>query len=386
MVTLSTKRERLLDWIRNGDPADVPVVIGPGLQVAAAFLGKDEKDVTWPDAVQVAEETGTHNAAIIHGPMPVDALPFMDDIRLVQDWTDTSDGGRQVTRRIETPEGTIREVVGFPKGQPSCHREFFVKGEEDLPAFAYYIRRTTETVVKDPAVRRKTGEEMQAGIERIGGAFPTEVHVFCAAVELMSSTYMDQQTAIMTIHDNRDLMEELMDCHWNMTKVWLDVIAASNVDIVNYAINGLEWLSPDIYERYMIPQARRINDFAAAHGKLSWLHTCGKLKRIAEMRAYQRMKVNIVESLSMAPTGDIDDMAKTRRDIGPDIATRGGVNVELFYGDDVNVVKERTEYVLDSTAGFRHMLGDTNPSYPAYPRKNIQAVIDVVKGRSRLFK
>ena len=197
---------------------------------------------------------------------------------------------------------------------------------------------------------------------------------------------MDQETAILLLCDQRSLMEELMETHWRMTQVWLEIAAENDIDIYNYAINGLEWLSPDLYARYMIPQARRINEFATAKGKLSWVHTCGKKKRLAKDGAYQKMKVDIVESFSSPPTGDIDDLAETRRDVGLDIVTRGGINVECMYDDDLAALKKQTEYVLDSTAGFKHMLGDTNASYPAYPWENIEAVIDVVRERGRLFE
>ncbi|MHB9124589.1 MAG: uroporphyrinogen decarboxylase family protein [Armatimonadota bacterium] len=197
---------------------------------------------------------------------------------------------------------------------------------------------------------------------------------------------MDQATAIYLLYDHSDALEELMDYHWKMTQVWQQLGVDNTLDSYTYAINGLEWLSPDLYERYMIPQARRINEFAAAHGKLSWIHTCGKLKNIAAKGAYQQMKVNVLESLSSPPTGDIDDLAETRKEIGSDIATRGGINVEYFYGEDREALLRQAEYVLDSTAGYRHMLGDTNPSYPAYPWENIQAVIDLVRSRGRLFE
>jgi len=157
------------------------------------------------------------------------------------------------------------------------------------------------------------------------------------------------------------------------------------VDIYGYAINGYEWLSPDLYERYMIPQARRINEIAAAQGRLSWIHTCGKMKRIAAGDAYGRMGVDIVESLSAPPSGDVDDLAETRRTIGPDITTRGAINCELMYSDDLAAVRERTAQVLEATRGFRHMVGDTNSSYPAYPWANIKAVIDVVREQGRLY-
>ena len=380
-----TKRERLLDWIKNGDPKDVPVFFMPGLAVVALCLGKDLQDVTWLDAIRFAEETGTHSAACIQQPMPFDAVPFLDDIKMTKEWDKLPDGTPRSTQQIKTPEGNIKAVIEFSKELGQYHREFFVKGEEDLPAFACFIRKTTEAVVKNPAVRQTVDDKIRTRKEEIRGVFPTQVHVFCAAVELMSSYYMDQTTAIFAVSDNREMMEELMDYHWQMTQVWLELVAKNDVDIYSYAINGFEWLSPDLYERYMIPQARRINEFAAAHGGLSWLHTCGKLKNIARMKTYQRMKVDVLESLSSPPTGDIDDLPRTRRDIGSDITTRGGINEEFFYSD-IESLRKQANYVLDSTAGYRHMLGDTDEICPSALKENFQAVIDLVRERGQLFE
>lgn len=386
MLQLGTKRERLLGWIRKGDPKDVPVLMGPGFEVAASYLGKDEKDVTWSDAIEVAEKTDTHNIACVYGPSPFDAVPFLDDIRMNENWNDLPDGTRQLTRQIESPEGIMKEIIEFPKDKGACRREFFVKGEKELSAFAYFIRKTTSAVKENPEVRRKIDEKIKNKKEEIQEVFPTSIWIFCPVVELTSSFYMDQETAIYIMYDHKNLMEDLMDYHWKMTQVWLELAADNKIDIYIYAINGLEWLSTDLYERYMIPQARRINEFADSEGKLSWIHTCGKMKKLANMKTYQKMKVNVVESLSSPPTGDMDTLAETRRDIGSEIVTRGGINVEFFYGDDIETLIKRAEHVLDSTAGYRHMLGDTNPSYPAYPWENIKAVIDSVRKQGRLFE
>ena len=386
MSQLGTKRERLLDWIRNGDPQDVPVLFFSALDAAASYLRKHPSDLTWPQAMPVIEKIGVHGIYFVASPYPFDAIPFLDDISMDEKWDELPNGTRRLTQQIKTPEGLLKSVQEFPKDQGCYHREFFVKGDEDLPAFACYIRRATEEVVSNPLVARRVEQNMTKAIDEMNGLLPTFIHVFCPAMELMSSWYMDQEIAIFSICDHRSLMEELMDSHWRMTQVWLELAARNNVDIYNYTLNGLEWLSPDLYERYMIPQARCINEFATAQGKLSWVHTCGKKKKLAGDGAYQKMKVDVVESLSSPPTGDIDDLAQTRRDVGSEIATRGGINVELLYDDDLARLRKQTEYVLDSTAGFRHMPGDTNSSSPPYPWKNIETVIDVVRQRGRLFE
>ena len=361
--------------------------MGPNhFEIASAKSGKDQRDITWPDAIEAAEQTGTHLLACVAMPLLFEAIPFLDDIETKKQCETLPDGTRREKRYIKTPDGTMTETKEFPQDKGEYHREFLVKGEQDIPAFAYLIRKTTKAISKNPAIREKVAKDIAAIEKDVGGQFPLLLWPFIPAMELLCSLYMDQTTAIYLIYDQQKLMEELMDRHWEMTEVWLDLGRQHDVDIFGYAINGYEWLSPDLYERYMIPQAKRMNDVIEGWGKLSWLHTCGKTKQIAESGIYQRMGIDVFESLSMPPTGDITDMREARSQIGKDIVTRGGLNCELMYSADLDILRERTEYVLDSVRGFNHMIGDTNASYPSYPWENIQTVIDVVRDRGRLFE
>ncbi len=386
MAVKSSKKERILDYIRGGDPEKMPVMIGPSFELPAAYLGKDPSQVTWSEALTVAEETGTHNIACVSSPYPFNAVPFCDDITMTNETEEVSPDLQRITSRITTPDGILTSVQEIPKHTGAYHREFYVKGPEDLPAFSYFIRRTTQEAVKNPEVRKSVEEEMKSGIESVNGAFPTNEWVFCPAVELTSSHYMDQATAVYLLYDYPELLEELMATHWEMTKVWLEIGAANKIEVYGYAINGLEWLSVDLYEQYMIPQAKLINDFAEAQGAISWVHTCGKLKKLAELGVYQQMNVKMMESLSTPSTGDITDMAETRANIGHDITTRGGINVEFMYDSDLEALRKQTEYVIESTRGYRHMIGDTNDSYPPYPWENIKTVIDTVRSKGILYE
>ncbi len=382
MSPAGTKRERLLDWIVNGDPKDVPVLFFPGPEIAASYFGKTDATVTVAEQIEVAERTGTHNVARIGMPMSFDVIGFLNDISMNTRTETLPNGKVQSITAISTPEGTLRQAK---RGKWEWS-EMYVKSADELPAFASLIRKTSEATVNNPAVREYIDQQMKMTIASAGREFPTLLFCYCPAVELMSAWYMDQVVSIYLLQDHRYLMEELMDCHWKMTQVWLELAAKNGTDFYMYAVNGLEWISMDMYERYMIPQAKLINDFAAANGKLSWIHTCGKLAKLAKIGVYRQMNVSIVESMSAPPTGDIENMAETRAHIGKEITTRGGINVELMYENTPDSAVKRTESLLDSMEGFRHMIGDTNDSEPPYPWENIQAVIDTVKSRGRLFE
>ena len=380
------KRKRLLEWMRDGDPSRVPVMISQGFYVPASYYKIPMDKVTWPMAAKAAVETHTQNQQCVGSPMPFDAIDFSDDLSIQHHEETLPNGTKRRTTLLSTPRGQLQEVWEQPVNIGGCKREFFVKGPDDIPAFEAFIRTAVKTTLEKPEVRRKVVQDIFKHKADGGGFFPIDLWVFCPAVELTSSYYMDQATAIYTLYDQQSLMEELFDLHWKMTEIWLDCGKEADVDTFGYAINGLEWLSPDLYERYMIPQAKRINDFARSIGKLSWLHTCGKMSGLVERDVYRRMGVDYLESLSALPTGDIRDYAWARKAIGPDITTRGGVNCEFFYDDDIEALKTHAHKVLDGCRGYRHLIGDTNGSVPPYDWPTIQALIDVVRERNAVFE
>jgi len=355
------------------------------VSLAASYFGIPPAEVTPEEAKRAVVETGTHGIYCVGSPLPFDAVEFTDELSVETGSETLPDGTVRRVAVLTTPFGKHKQVFEQPPDIGGYHREFFIKDERDLPSLESFIRISVRTILENSAVREKITERMRREKEKAADVFPTEIHVFCPAVELMSCYYMDQATAIYLLNDHRELMEELFDLHWKMTEVWLECARDLDVDFYNFAVNGLEWLSPEIYERYMIPQGRRISEWAESVGKLSWLHTCGKKAGLIERNVYERMKVDVLESFSSPPTGDITDIADARRKVSCCLATRGGVNVELFYDDDLEALRKRAREVLDGTAPFRHMIGDTNDSFPPYPMKNIRALIDVVRERECLF-
>ena len=65
------KRERLLEWMRDGDPSRVPIMIGFGHPyLAASYLNRPVGEITYPLAAQAAVETGTEGIAFVGPPGP----------------------------------------------------------------------------------------------------------------------------------------------------------------------------------------------------------------------------------------------------------------------------------------------------------------------------
>ena len=138
----------------------------------------------------------------------------------------------------------------------------------------------------------------------------------------------------------------------------------------------------------MVPQARRLFQWIRQANRLSWLHTCGKMNRLIFDGAYDRdqMGVDVLESFSGPPLGDVENLRAARARVGNGITTRGGINVGELFSDTAAQIRARARYVLDSTTGFRHMIGDTDCQFPGTPVENLRAVVETVREYGRAFR
>ena len=135
-------------------------------------------------------------------PLLFEAIAFLDDIEMEKKCETLPDGTPRETKYIKTPEGMLTEIKEFPKDKGEYHREFLVKGEQDVPAFVYLIRKTTEAIVKNPAIRKKVDKDISVIKNEVGGQFPLLLWPFIPAMELICSLYMDQMTAVYLIYDH----------------------------------------------------------------------------------------------------------------------------------------------------------------------------------------
>jgi len=279
----------------------------------------------------------------------------------------------------------MSETFLTPRGRPMRWEEHFVKSEDDLPALAYLIEGAAEVAADDDRLREKFVAKYRAEAARWPSDVPLYVNVRVPAFALAGVLYTDHATAFYVLADHREVMERAFEAEAQTVALCVECAAAAGADYVFGAINGLELYSPAVWERYFIPEARALHDLAHSLGMRCWVHTCGHMNRLIAMGAYEALDADILESLSHPPLGDVEDLRQDRASLGDGVVTRGAVNVGLFYSEDLDQVRERTRYVLEQTRGYRHMMGDTNGSYPPYPRDNILAMVDELHRSGRMF-
>jgi hypothetical protein len=399
MSAIAGRPKPLMQWMDEGDPDLVPVLMADGRSTAASYFGMHRRPEDAPDSftavahspvtpeltVQCSLQTGIHVLGPLGYPTPFDVIEFLEDIEREERVEQCAGGTRRFTN-IRTPQGELSEVFFTPLGRPAAWEEHLVKGEGDLPAWICFIEAAAEAAEREERVAHKVTAALRQEARRWPQHVPLYATVGVAAFELMSSLYVEQSTALYLLADHTTEMERLFEAQERASAVWARCAAEAGADFILGALNGLELFSPAIYERYFVPQGRRLFDAAHTLGVRTWVHTCGRMNRLIQMRVYQAMGVDVLESLSHPPLGDVADLRVARAAIGPAIVTRGAINVSLFYEGDQQSIRQRTREVVQQTQGYRHMVGDTNDSFPPYPRESILAILDELDRLGVLFR
>ena len=387
----------LIQWMDDGDPDLVPIMMAGGRSTAASyfrvpvrtegvsesFTGEIHSPVTPEMVLQCSEETGIHFPCSLGNITLLDVIQFIDEIDFHVEEKTNAQGTIEKIICVRTPVGEMSDLFETPLNGAACWREHLVKGEDDLPAFSYLVEHTSQAFLENHQIRRYVVDRYRAEAEKWPWHVILTACIGVPAFGLTCALYMGPMTAFGLLFDHKAQMERLFEAQWQIDNVMVECAAEAGADFIFHAINGLEIFSPEIYQNYFIPQAHALHEKAHSHDLRGWVHTCGYMNKLIDMGVYEAMSVDVLESLSPAPLGDLLDLKAGRAKIGRKITTRGAVGVDQFYGTDIDAIRNRVRYVLESTRGYRHMIGDTNDSFPPYPRENIMAVVDEVRKSGR---
>ena len=373
-----TRRERLLAWIRGGDPDRMPLLFWAGSDLPNVWFGH-EREYGIEEQIEAARALGSEVWFCVHGPGIPTGVAYSDNItERVQEERLANEAVR-TTRIFETPKGQLCSVREKTLDEPLKIVRDYVAGPGDVEAYKYFVIESAKAILEHRhEIKETIVRETRAGIEATRDEGPTMMWLFIPMVELTCSRFFKQEEGILFIYDQREALEEMMDLHMETTMLWIEAGTEAGVDIFGYAINGYEIYSPDLYGRYLAPQARKVNERIRQAGKLSWWHCCGRFQRIVDDGLWEKMRPDVMESYSPPPAGDVTDLARVR-EATTVLASRGAMYVDCLWRCDPEGVKRETRRIIEAMRGKRHMLGGTDEMLPRTPRENLIAMREAVE-------
>jgi uroporphyrinogen-III decarboxylase len=168
----------------------------------------------------------------------------------------------------------------------------------------------------------------------------------------------------------------------NILSVNIELLKAvfnAGADFVFLGGPGVEMMSPEYYRTYVIPDSQKIS--AAVHdaGGMVYSHICSPIEPFLTMGFYNEMGIDLFETLSPPPVGNVADLAKARRILNKDICTRGNIGLDVLLTGSIEDVEKATLKIMDETRGFKHYVAASDYLFYDVPLENVRTMVRMVE-------
>lgn len=340
---------------------------------AASASGKQwVSDTTVEDQVQAAAQCG-YAAGFVRG-----STPDLFVNPALTGWVETkrmaaSDTERQFTQTIQTPNGTLTRTLVEQPGNGIQARSEWVEDASQFPAVEWMIGKITAGERDAVILEHYTAfaeKAATAGVSQVQLELPYFLFGlpgFSAGPLMMA---MDEDSGYVK------LMQQAEEAVLHVAGLLL----RAGVDFVWIGAGGTELLSPDIWERIVIPQSKRIVEHVRALGGRTHFHCCGQSKLWIEKGYFNEIGMDLVETMSPPPAGTVDDLKRARSLIDRAIVTRGNIDLGLILNGAPEECANSACEVMEATAGYPHLIGSADAILYGTPTENLAAIRETVEG------
>ena len=364
-------RKKFIDYVRNGgNEPFVSLQIGAGAGFDTKLAGKVwNSETTIDDTIDAYHKVGCE--PLINIGLP-DAGKFCDDLK--RDWKITySDRERIMEAHLESPYGLLSwKNHELPKQGivPQNYPLSFSDGEKAFDIVRWYADCYGK-------VAGKLGEELEPMIKHIQEDAPVSVQWNMQPFELFGLMTVDNLVMFSMLYP-----QQYRKCCDYILEVNLDIVNSvfdAGADFVFLGGPGSEMLSPQLYEDFLIPDSKKLTDHIHSRGGLVYTHICSPIQPFLDMELYNRMGIDLFETLSPPPVGNVESLSKAREVLPENICTRGNVGLDILLNGSEEDVVEKTVEVLETTKGYKHMVAASDYLFYDIPLENVEAMVQTVK-------
>jgi uroporphyrinogen-III decarboxylase len=156
-------------------------------------------------------------------------------------------------------------------------------------------------------------------------------------------------------------------------------VAEGGADFVFLGGPGAEMISPRYYEEYLIPYSRKISDLAHQMGLLIYSHICSPIEPFLTKGFYNRMGIDLFETLSPLPVGNVISLADALKKIDSGICTRGNLGLDVLVNATPQEVYKQTQKLIKESQGRKHIIAASDYLFYEVPEENVHAMARAVK-------
>ncbi len=365
-------RQKFLDYIRyGGDEPFVSLQIGAGAGFDTKLAGK-----IWNSETTIDDTIDAYHKVECE-PLINIGLPDVGKFNPAMAKTQTIRNGekeRVIEAHLDTPYGQLHwKMHEIPKTGivPITYPLTFEDGEKAFDIIKWYA------------------DQHLGFADALGGdilSFTEQIHKKDAPVSIQWNMQPFEMMGLMTV-DNLVMFAMLYPEQYRKC---CDHILAVNLELVKTAFDaggdfvflggpGSEMLSPQLYRDFLIPDSKVLTDYIHSLGGLVYTHICSPIQPFLDMGLYNEMGIDLFETLSPPPVGNVKDLRKAREVLPPDICTRGNIGLDVLLQGSVDDVRAATIAVLEATRGYKNMVAASDYLFYDIPVENVTTIVKTVR-------
>ena len=355
--------------------------MSPKERILAALTGKEIDRVPWSPFLAYYFD---HLPEDVRARGEIDYLQNIGADPLVRgfvpayqfDWRGNSYQVRQENGKLyeiyETKVGTLTEIKTY---SPSANSWFCtthpVQTEEDFKVLQYMYENIIVTEGHGPVndAYHSLGDSAVIA-PNIGIACKT---AFQSLVEHWCGT----EALTYALYDFPEVVEECLSVMQERDLETVRCSAGADADVFNfYEDSSTTNISPEMFEKYTAPAINEWGRILHKNGKLLMHHACGHLRALMPLIA--KTEIDILESISPPPTGNID-ITEVGEQLPEHIALIGGIEPLFFRNCSMEELEARVKYLLDRLGKRRFVLANSDSCPPDVSYEKFLLVSELVR-------
>ncbi len=377
-----TNREKFLDYVRNGGEKFLcSPQIGAGAGFDTRLAGKTWITSTTMDDTRAAcrrfDMTPLYNMGL------PDLTCLTPEMKVTSEMRVEKEGKRRVFENtLHTPKGDLTTVTVEEELMGVCPVKFYVGVDEDDPeneerqldVLEYYLDTLLEVTDFSPITNAVRGCRAY-----IGEDDPMDIQWAMQPYELLCFPSNKDTAIFASVYEDR--FRKLMDKVLRLDEKLLPAVAAGGSDFVFLGGPGAEMISPSYYEKFLVPYSKIVTEMAHRAGLLIYSHICSPIEPMLTRGYYNEMGIDLFETLSPAPVGNVKSIEDAFSKLSPSICTRGNIGLDSLLNDTPEQIYEKSMHILTMAKemGRKHILAASDYLFYDTKIENVEAMCRAVR-------
>ena len=377
-----TNRELFKNYVKNGGEKFLcSPQIGAGAGFDTRLAGKTWITSTTMDDTRAAcryfDMTPLYNMGL------PDLTCLTPELNITGEMRIEKEGKRRVfTNTLHTGKGDLTSVTIEEELMGVCPVKAYIGVDEDDPEneekqldiLDYYLDALLEVKDFSPITNGVRGCR-----NYIGEDDPLDIQWAMQPYELLCFPSNKDTAIFASIYEDR--FKKLMDKVLRLDEKLLPAVAAGGSDFVFLGGPGAEMISPAYYEKFLVPYSKIVTDMAHQAGLLIYSHICSPIEPMLTKGYYNQMGIDLFETLSPAPVGNVKSIEDAFSKLSPEICTRGNIGLDSLLNDTPEVIYEKSMHILEMAKkmGRKHILAASDYLFYDTKIENVEAMCRAVR-------